>query len=503
MQNKTYNKEAWLRHIDEGIACGPFQPVWESLTKFKVPDWYGKCKFGIFIHWGLYSVPAFNNEWYSRNMYIQGTPEFEHHVKTFGPQKEFGYKDFIPMLTAERFDPSEWIEAFSRAGARYIVPVAEHHDGFQMYASDLSCWNAAEMGPKRDILGELSSAAREKGMHFGTSSHRAEHWWFMGHGKEFDSDVKDPMELGDFYWPAMPERDNFDMESEPSPTEEYLTDWLIRTVELVDRYKPELLYFDWWIQHKAFEPYLKRFLAYYYNQAEKEGRSAAVCYKHDALAFGSGIVEVERGAFPDSKPFPWQTDTAVAWNSWCYTDSLDYKSSKVIIGTLINSVSRNGNLLLNIGPKADGTLPEGDRKILRELADWMEINHEAIYDSCPWRSSKEGPLTEKLGSFSEEAREYTEEDLRFTVTDGKLNIFVMKYPKSGSVRIRSLSKKGNADSIAFLGHIQNVRLLGSELPQEYKREDEYLEVKLLPGDSPKLKNLIDMDLPVVIQIETR
>lgn len=537
---KTYDKDAWLKHIDSGIAQGPFRPDWDSLSEMRVPSWFGTKKLGIFIHWGPYSVPAFANEWYSRNMYIPGTEEYQHHIDTYGPHASFGYKDFIPKLTAERFDPKEWIRLFKEAGAGYIVPVAEHHDGFQMYDSELSDWNAVNMGPHRDILKELKEAAEAEGMHFCTSSHRAEHWWFMGHGMEYDSDIRraktaaeeaemtesdaprrfsddtafyrrdipksDPAlqvpDPWDFYEPAMPERDNFDMESEPAPDETYLTDWLIRTVELVDRYQPELLYFDWWIQHKAFRSYLLRFLAYYYNQGVRLGHPTAVCYKHEALAFGCGIVEVERGGFPDIKSFPWQTDTAVAWNSWCYTDSLSYKDSGVIIRTLVDTVSKNGNLLLNIGPKADGTIPEEDRKILADLGAWMRINGEAIRGAGPWRICKEGPREDHCGSFSEENGEYTEEDIRFTTNHGNLYAFLMKNPKDGVVRIRSLARKSGPDRPAYLGHIQNVQLLGEDAPCSFEMNEDCMKICLPESFIEKSKRSGSDAMPGCLKIST-
>src|SRR5215207_10183368 len=183
------------------LPDGPFEPTWESLENFRVPDWYLDAKFGIFIHWGAYSVPAFANEWYPRNMYIKGSKEFEHHVATYGPHNKFGYKDFIPMFRAERFDAHAWVELFVSAGAKYVVLVAEHHDGFAMYDTALNRWNAAKMGPKRDVVGELAAACRERGLVFGVSNHRAEHWWFMNGGREFDSDVNDSA-YADFYGPA-------------------------------------------------------------------------------------------------------------------------------------------------------------------------------------------------------------------------------------------------------------------------------------------------------------
>ena len=196
---------ALLQNVDSAISRGPFQASWESLTQYSPPAWYQDGKFGIFIHWGVYSVPAFGSEWYPRNMYKKGTPEFNHHVATYGSQSKSGYKDFIPQLTAVRSDASQWARLFKEAGARFVVPVAEHHDGFPMYDCSLTDWSAAKMGPKRDIIGELSRAVPAEGLVFGLSSHRAEHWWFYDGGREFESDVKDPRWAG-LYWPAQPEK---------------------------------------------------------------------------------------------------------------------------------------------------------------------------------------------------------------------------------------------------------------------------------------------------------
>ncbi len=255
------------------IAAGPFDKTWESLLGYEIPEWYQDAKFGIFIHWGVYAVPAFGNEWYPRNMYLQGSPEFAHHVSTYGPQKDFGYKDFIPLFTADKFDPDQWAALFRRAGTQFVVPVAEHHDGFAMYDCAYSNWSAAKMGPKRDLIGELADAVRRQWLVFGLSSHRAEHWWFFNGGMAFDSDVQDAR-YADLYGPAQ-------SESLP-PNEAFLDDWLARTCELVDKYQPQLVWFDWWIEQPIFQPYLQRFAAYYYNRGADWQRGVAINYKHDA-----------------------------------------------------------------------------------------------------------------------------------------------------------------------------------------------------------------------------
>ena len=494
-QNYDANKAAYLAKIDEVIAAGPYKATWESLTDMELPRWFVKDKFGIFIHWGLYSVPAFNNEWYSRNMYIKGMPEYDHHIETYGPHKDFGYKDFIPMFTAPNFDPVKWVDLFKEAGAKYVVPVAEHHDGFQMYDSVFSEWNAVNMGPKRDVIGELKSEIERQGLTFCTSSHRAEHLWFMGNGKDFDSDIKDPMEVGDFYWPSLQEQpDQEDIFAKPYPFPEFLDDWLIRTCELIDKYQPKILYFDWWIQHEGYKETLKKIAAYYYNRGLEWGFETAICYKHEAMAFGSGIVDVERGKFADVKPYHWQTDTAIAKNSWCYTTSLDYKTSKEIICYLIDVVSKNGNLLLNVGPKADGSIPDQDVSILKDIGAWLKVNGESIYNSKVWRTAAEGPTTEAEGKFSEgNGQGYTAEDFRFTAGNGCIYVTALAFPDNGEITVKSLATGKNANSSSFQGIIDDVKILGYNGEVEWKDDAEGLHVKAAG---------VDNAFPVVIKVHS-
>lgn len=482
----------YLAKIDSVIENGKYKDTWESLSQYRVPDWYKDSKFGIFIHWGVYSVPAFGSEWYSRNMYIQGSWEYNHHIETYGAHKDFGYKDFIPMFKAEKFSADEWCDLFKQAGAQYIVPVAEHHDGFQMYKSEVSKWNAYDMGPHKDIVGELSESARRHGIVNGASSHRVEHWFFMGHGKEFESDITDDEKYGDFYYPAMPEPNHQDLFSKPTPTKEFLDDWLVRCCEIVDRFQPKIVYFDWWIQHSAVKPYLKKFAAYYYNRAEEWG-GGVINYKHDAFMFGCAVVDIERGQFADAKPFIWQTDTAVAKNSWCYTENNDYKSPREIICDLVDIVSKNGRLLLNIGPKADGTIPDKDRHILLEIGKWLSVNGEAIYGSAVWRYAAEGPTKVEEGQFADgNDKNYTSRDIRFTVNNGCLYATVLSYPENGEVCIESLREADASRLPLFHGIIKDVDVLGFSEKPEFKRDEKGLHIKT---------NTVKSEYPVVFKIK--
>ena len=488
-----YDQKEWMKRIDQVIADGPYDATWESLQNYRVPEWYRAAKFGIFIHWGIYSVPAYGSEWYSRNMYIQGSREYEHHIKTYGPQKEFGYKDFIPMFRAEKFNAEEWAELFKAAGAQYVTPVAEHHDGFQMYDSELSDWCAAKMGPKRDVLGELSKAFQERGIQNCASTHRIEHWFFMGHGKEFDSDIREPLQRGDFYWPAMAERGLQDLYSEPIPTEEYLIDWLCRCCELVDKYRPKLVYFDWWIQHSAAKPYLKKFAAYYYNRAAEWGEEVVINYKHDAFEFGTAVVDIERGQFADAKPYIWKTDTAVAKNSWCYTEENDYKSSVQILQDLVDIVSKNGRMMLNVGPKADGTIPDEDKKILLEIGEWLKVNGKAIYGAKLWRKSAEGPTEVQEGQFADgEAKQYTSEDIRFTMNGGCLYATCLNMNGKKELTIRSLAEADASVKPNFHGIVKAVRRLDGGRIESVKRDIEGLHI---------LTETVNDARPIVFELE--
>jgi alpha-L-fucosidase len=454
------------QNIHEVIAAGPFNANWESLKAYHVPSWYEDAKFGIFIHWGVYSVPAFGNEWYPRNMYQQDSAVFRHHVETYGPQTQFGYKDFIPLFTAEEFDPDQWAGLFRKAGAQFVVPIAEHHDGFAMYDCGFSDWNAVKMGPKRDIIGELAAAVRRQWLVFGLSSHRAEHWWFYNGGMKFDSDVQDARYAG-LYGPAQPET--------LPPNEEFLDDWLVRTSELVDKYQPQLVWFDWWIEQPIFRSYLQQFAAYYYNRGVQWERGVAINYKHDAFPEGTAVFDIERGQLTDTRPYFWQTDTSVSKKSWGYVANQDYKTADSIVDDLVDIVSKNGALLLNIGPRPDGTIPQPEQELLLEIGRWLAVNGEAIYGTRPWKVYGEGPTPVVGGSFNDTKRgAFTSQDIRFTTRGDTLYAITLAWPEHGSVTIKSLA----TDSGLFQRDIEKVELLGYNEPLHWRCDQSGLTVDL-------------------------
>lgn len=469
--------EKRLAEIDSVAKRGPFKPDWASVTNgFKTPKWYQDAKFGLFIHWGVYSVPAFGSEWYPREMYVTNSEVFKHHVATFGPQTKFGYKDFIPQFKAEKFDATAWATLFKEAGVKYVVPVAEHHDGFPMYASEMTEWSAAKMGPRRDLIGEEAKAFCKAGIVFGTSSHRAEHWFFYDNGMYSESDVQDT-NYAAFYGPAVNKR-MAEAQAEP-PDKEFLDDWLLRSCEIVDKYRPEVMYFDWWICQPVFQPYLKTFAAYYYNRGAEWKRPVAINFKEwegESFPTGAGVFDIERGHSAQIRPEFWQTCTSVSKNSWGYVTNQDYKDVGEIVDDLIDIVSKNGAMLLNIGPRADGTIPDPEQAMLRNIGGWLKINGEAIYGTRPWKKFGEGPTAVVAGSFADVKRAaFSGEDIRFTTKGGTLYAIALAWPENGKLVVKSLATGA--------GKVKRVRLLGASGKLQWSQTAEGLVVTL-PAKPP-------------------
>jgi alpha-L-fucosidase len=471
-------RTAMLNEVDRVDHEGAFRPDWGSLSHWEVPDWYKDAKFGIFIHWGVYAVPAYGSEWYPRQMYLQGTPENKHQTETYGPLTKFGYKDFIPMFKAEHYDPQAWAELFKEAGAKYVVPVFEHHDGFQMYDSNLSDWTAAKMGPKRDLVGDLAKAVRAEGLHLGASSHRIEHDWFMDGGRQMPSDVNDP-KYASLYGPAqLTLRDGKEAEGSNlaqdwtyvSPA--YGNDWLARSAEIVKKYHPDFIFFDWWIGQPSVRPYLAKFAAYYYNESKKSGPVGIISYKWVDMQEHSGLLDIERGQLPDIRAQYWQTDTSVSNKSWGYIEHDTFKTPIFIIDQLADVVSKNGNLLMNIGPRADGTIPDEVKQVLRTVGGWLKVNGDAIYGTRPWKMYGEGPTPVVAGSFRDaDTKPYTADDFRFTTKGNNLYAIELGWPESGQAVIHALGIGGLGSQ-----HIQSVEMLGSDAKVKYEQQADGLHI---------------------------
>jgi alpha-L-fucosidase len=474
-------REAILAIVHKEATRGPFQPDWQALANYEVPEWYKDAKFGIFIHWGVYSVPAFGSEWYPREMYLEGSEVNKHHVATYGPLTDFGYKDFIPMFKAEKFDPQAWARLFKASGARYVVPVFEHHDGFAMYDSDLTDWTAKKMGPHRDVDGELAAAIRAEGLHLGASSHRIEHDWFLDGGRKQDSDVNDP-KYAAFYGPAqLKQAESNDVLAQDwtyvSPA--YANDWVARNAEIVQKYHPELIFFDWWIGQPSVRPYLAEFASYYYNESSKHGPVGIINYKLVDMQPHSAVLDIERGQASSILPLTWQTDTSVSNKSWGYIENDTFKTPTFIVQQLADVVSKNGNLLMNIGPRSDGTIPLEVQQVLQDVGGWLKVNGDAIYGTRPWTSYGEGPTEVKAGSFHDtDTVPYTAEDFRFTSKHGALYAIEMEWPTNGEAVIHALSS-----SIAGARSVSAVTLLGSDAKLTFTQKTDGLHIQV-PAAAP-------------------
>lgn len=448
-----------------------FQANWDSLRGYRIPEWFKDAKLGIFIHWGVYCVPAWDNEWYPRFMYRdevshRGVNFFQHHCETWGHPGEFGYKDFIPMFRGEDWDPEQWLDLFEAAGARYVVPVGEHHDGFPMYRSAYTEWNAADMGPCRDVVGELEAATRRRGLKFGVSSHRAFNWRYYRFQDDFDT--ADPAHAG-LYSPRH-------AEDEPA-SPEWLEDWFARTKEMIDRFEPDVLWFDFGWHEEEFAPYRPQVCAYLYNQALGAGREAVLQYK-DKIPDGVAVYDVERGKLDDIRPDYWQTDTAVSYKSWCYIENDEFKSVTTLVHDLVDIVSKNGNLLMNVGPRKDGVIPEEAAEILRGLGAWLQVNGEAIYDTRHWARFGEGPTGVTVGHLTERSNpEMTARDIRYTQSEEAFYAIALGWP-DGNLQMTALTPDAfDANSV------MKATLLGAEGDLEWRQTETGLTVSM-PATAP-------------------
>lgn len=495
-------------------ADNAFAANWESLSQYRAPDWFRDAKFGIWAHWSAQCVPE-QGDWYARHMYLQGTPQYDFHAKTYGHPSKFGFMELDNLWKAERWEPAALMQLYVAAGAKYFVSLANHHDNFDNYASNHHAWNSVNVGPKKDIVGIWAKTARAHGLRFGVSNHSAHAWhWFQtaygydgegplagarydaatltradGKGKWWEGldpqqlytgptikmpdGIRGMKEVQDWHekhtrpWTEMP----------PANNPEFVRKWSLRCQDLIDQHRPDLVYFD------NFDLPLGQagldIAAYYYNASRlwNGGRlEAVVNTKMLPPERRSAVVEdIERGVSDELRPQPWQTDTCLG--NWHYDRALlerhGYKSAATVLQTLCDVVSKNGNLLLSVPLRGDGTIDEDERAVLTELAAWMAVNGEAIFATRPWKIHGEGPTKPAAGLFSEgKTRPYTSQDLRFTTKGGQLYALTLSAPLTETQIIKSLA------SGAAPGTIERVEMLGIDKPLTYRRTTEGLIISL-------------------------
>ena len=504
------------------VLAETYEANWESLGRHQsAPEWFRDAKFGIYFHWGPYSVPEFGNEHYPRTMYghpsgmrpklednigkfnpaigFQSYREYDHHRQHYGEPRDFEYHDLVTLFTAAKFDADEWAELFFQAGARFAGPVAEHHDGYAMWDSKWTPWNAMDTGPGRDITGEMAAAIRARGMKLVTTFHHAKagrapegsaqkaqrRWHYYGREKYWERVSpahRDSPELQKLYGSM--------------PWEDFLSMWNGKLEEVIDAYQPDLIWFDSWLDRIP-EANRQRFAAYYLNAAKRWNKDVVITYKQQDLPQTVGVVDFEKGRLDELTDFAWLTDDTIAagpWvttGSWSYTGELVIKPARELIHTLIDVVSKNGNLLLNISPRADGTIPQEQRESLLGMGDWLRINGEAIYGTRPYSVYGEGPKRMSgSGHFVQMSGDYNEQNIRFTTRDDTVYAIQMGWAGAGKkVIIRSLGSKQLGKR-----EITNVSLVGSDDEITWQRSSEGLLI-----DSP---NGAPNNIAICYRIET-
>lgn len=483
--------------MNEKKTQGPFEANFASLCRFEAPQWFRDAKLGIWSHWGPQSVPMYG-DWYARNMYIEGSDQYLYHLRRYGHPSRVGYKDIVKLWNAERFDPAGLMRLYKRAGAKYFAAQAMHHDNFFNYPSQINAWNAANVGPHKDIVGLWQAAARKEGLPFGLTEHMGASfsWWATNKGCDREGpcmnvpyDGNDPVFEG-FY---LPNREHYEpVPSEPvtpwyTPNTWWHERWLSVMEELVDRYAPDLLYSDGALPfgEGRYGSGLEA-VAHLYNTsaARHGGVNRAVYTQKDRRReiYSVGVLDVERTQEADIKPEPWQTDTCLG--NWFYDVRARYKKPGHVVEMLIDIVSKNGNLLLNVPQKPDGTIDQECGYILEELAKWNAVCGEGIFGTRPFRISGEGSSKVVIDGFREDAVEWNETDLRFTTKGNTVYVFLMRWHGSGAAAIHALTQGENAIRVRLLGY--------GAVP--FERTGGVLEVRLPEQAPTPYTNCLAIDL---------
>jgi len=456
---------AVIKSIKHKGPKGPLKPTWASLkANYQVPEWFKVAKFGICMHWGLYSVPAFGNEWYEKHMY--GDPKtMKWHAEHFGPQDQFGYKDFIPLFTAERFDPNALAELIKKSGARFFSPACQHHDGFALWDSKVAPFNSKLMGPHRDIIGELAKAVRERGLKFGITNHQIENFQFINPPAELAEKMRS--ESADLYDPKWANFYNY-ADRSGEACRKFLVNWYERNVELIDKYRPDILYFDNGVDQRYLDPLKLQVAAYYYNRAKEWGKQVTIDTKKAAYApsgvntgtIGS-VVDFESNVPPGIRSGVWNADTPIG-STWGYTEGMHSADAASLVAKLIDIASKNGTMMLNISPKGDGSIPQQQVDALLGIGKWLDINGEAIYGTHNWIKFGEGDL--KKGR-----------KISFTVKGDVLYAIIQGPWNNGQLTVSALPES--------MGRISSVSLLGDSEKLTYNQDSNGLNV-ILPAKQP-------------------
>ncbi len=441
--------------VGAGLLCGvvalqageeKIEPNWESLAKHEAaPEWFQDAKLGIYFHWGPYSVPAFGSAWYPRNMYIPDSSVNKHHLNTYGPVEEFGYEDFIPMFTAEHFDPAEWAELFDLSGAKFAGPVAQHHDGFAMWKSEVNPWNASEMGPQRDIVGELFAELKKRDLKTIATFHHARlgqrnrdvpENWIKGYNSHYPYHPDFPTATTDQKFRML--FGNFET------IEEFNQYWLDQVNEFVEGYSPDIIWFDSWLNTIP-EAYRMEMAANFFNHARETGQEVVTCHKHSDLPMNMSILDFEQGGRREGHPMPWMTDITLSESRWMYVKDHGVKDAALVIRNMIDVWSKNGTVLLNVSPRADGVIEEEQRSVLAKIGKWLETHGEAVYGTRQYDTFGFGTAGNQASSHDGQSAKikYSADDIRFTISKDKksLYVFFLGKPEKGErLRFKALGR---------------------------------------------------------------
>ena len=451
---------------NQSATDGTFKPNFDSFKQYQYPKWFRDAKLGFWAHWGPQAVPR-QGDWYARKMYQEGSDDYKYHLAHYGHPSEFGYKDIIPLWKAQKWDPDKLMALYKKAGAKYFVSMGSHHDNFFLWNSKLHPWNAVNYGPKKDVVGLWQQAAKKEGLRFGVSEHLgASFTWFQpSHGADTTGAMKgvpydgaNPMYQDLYHAKAAPDDYGW-----LSNNQEWQREWLFSIKELIDNYHPDLLYSD---SHFPFDDYGRNMVSYFYNQdMHQHGGNLEAVYTCKQASDGMWVQDLERGVLDGVSPFPWQTDTSIG--DWYYRTGQRYKTANEVIQMLVDIVSKNGNLLINIVQTPEGDIEPDVLHIVEGIGAWTSVNGEGIYGSRPWKIYGEKPAREttvKAGNFNEGKFKYSAEDIRFTTKGDTLYAFCLGSPVE-AIHIHSLGKKSQYTQ----GTIKSIAMLGSDEKLHWKQ----------------------------------